>query len=131
MHQKGFTFIELMVVISIIGLLSSVVLSSVVVVRKKSLAAAFKTEMSSLLPALIEICLERPIVPSDVAPTVNHLQGVIDQNLTNCAPDGPGDFAIAITATANINCTAGLTQQQSAPIYPTFGVILNQECQNL
>ncbi len=50
--NKGFTLIELMVVISIIALLSSVVLASLKEVRDKAIAQKFKSEMQQFISAL-------------------------------------------------------------------------------
>ncbi len=50
--DKGFTLIELMVVISIIGLLSSIVLASIKNVRDKSLGTKFRSEMQQFIYAL-------------------------------------------------------------------------------
>lgn len=51
-HTKGFTLIELMVVISIIGLLSSIVLASLKDAKDKSVATKFKAEINQLVNAL-------------------------------------------------------------------------------
>jgi type II secretion system protein G len=50
--SKGFTLIELMVVISIISLLSSIVLASVKEVREKARATKFRAEVNQFINAL-------------------------------------------------------------------------------
>ncbi len=52
MHTKGFTLIELLVVIAIIGILSSVVLSSVNAAREKGEIAATKSELQEIKKAI-------------------------------------------------------------------------------
>jgi prepilin-type N-terminal cleavage/methylation domain-containing protein len=51
-NNKGFTLIELMVVISIIGLLSSIVLASIKDARDRSVATKFKSEIQQFISAL-------------------------------------------------------------------------------
>ena len=56
LKNKGFTLIDLLVVIAIIGILSSIVLASLSTAREKAQVAAFKSEMSSLLPSVLIDC---------------------------------------------------------------------------
>ncbi len=98
--QKGFTLIELLVVIAIIGILSSVVITSMSSARTKAKTAAFKAEVSGLLPALIVICDERDIVVGDVAGgatmTWNNATTPVTLTDVDCYPDSL--FSVTITS---------------------------------
>ena len=58
--SRGFTLIELLVVIAIIGILSSVVLVSLSGTRVKARTVAFKQEVSSIMPRLVDRCDTTP-----------------------------------------------------------------------
>jgi len=90
--NKGFTLIELLVVIAIIGILSSVVLASLTSARIKAQTVAFKSEISALRPALINICDTRNIVATDVPAGSARAAGTI--TLATCFSTSSNAFTV-------------------------------------
>lgn len=103
--QKGFTLIELLVVIAIIGILSSVVITSMSSARVKAKTAAFKAEISSITPALINICDTADIVAGDVPAAGVHAAGTIVDG--DCDNDGTFNVTFAPTSGNGGTCTLG------------------------
>ncbi len=101
--RDGFTLIELLVVISIIGILSTVVLSSLNSARNKAKISAFKEELTSLRPSVINACDNAALVAGTDVPAVGaHSVGTI--NTQSCSPSGANTFNITFTPTNSATC---------------------------
>ncbi|HEY4495785.1 MAG TPA: type II secretion system protein [Candidatus Paceibacterota bacterium] len=110
MKNKGFTLIELLVVIAIIGILSSVVLASLNTARVKAKKAAFKSEISALVPAAIDYCDGKT---TGASYTVN-AGTTFAATTIPCSVDG-SITATTITASPTITgCTNGSVTESGA-----------------
>ncbi len=112
-NSKGFTLIELLVVIAIIGILASIVMTTLNNTRQKAKDAAFKAEASRTVPGIVSICDDRDIVVEDfTGTTYDHditftsLSAAPDQN---CGTSGAGTFNYTITATNEAKASDGTT----------------------
>ena len=104
--QKGFTLIELLVVIAIIGILASVVISSMSSARTKAKNAAFQSEVTSLVPALISACDSGDIVVGDLgSPTTFTAATAFGTIAQSCGGSGAGTWSMTFTSTNGADAT--------------------------
>jgi general secretion pathway protein G len=65
-HEKGFTLIELMIVIAIIGILSAIAIPNFISYREKSKIAHAESELKTIQMAIIDLAFDTNMWPNNI-----------------------------------------------------------------
>ena len=129
-NSKGFTLIEHLVVIAIIGILSTIAMTSLNGARKKAKDAAFKSAAASVVPAAVMCCdsggtlqgtEESAICSPDFAgafPATTSIGTIVDDSTVQCDASS-GTFSLTFTAPSGGNCNSATCTQSGCTFLPT------------
>jgi len=108
-HQAGFTLVEIMIVVAIIGLLAAIAIPNFVKARATSQANACINNLRQIDAAANEFALEQHQTSGAAINYPNDLTPYIKLNASSSIPPCPagGSYATPFTVGNNPTCTLG------------------------
>lgn len=106
--REGFTLIELLIIVIIIGLLAAVILISLSSAREKANIASYKSQVASLVPALLNACNSVALTSAVANNTIKLEDGNSSRKIVNsgnisvtassCGPNNAGTFTATLSS---------------------------------
>jgi prepilin-type N-terminal cleavage/methylation domain-containing protein len=106
--NRGFTLVELLVILAVLSILASVVLALTSDSRQAGREAAFRKEASSLVQPLNVVCVTEDPGYDDIADYTTFDRNTGTFSGINCGTDGNGSWSYTVDnndGTLNVACT--------------------------
>jgi prepilin-type N-terminal cleavage/methylation domain-containing protein len=91
-RQKGFTLVELMVVVIIIGVLASIVIANYIRMKNHANTASCISNQRNILQAAVDHSIENTIPDGDMNVQDLNTAGVVSASLCECPNEGVVDL---------------------------------------